>query len=171
MRAMNCRSCPRPTRSHATTSCGTWRRSRSSSPDVSGPRRSPANCSSEEDSASSTARRTCLPASRAARDGNTITEPAEARWTDATVASLLSPVIAANPGFGHDVPEVRHGPEGQAAFYAALRDEPDDLDRIRRCFDDLASATNGATRWRKCAAMRPSTCLPPTPRTTPCCDR
>lgn len=72
------------------------------------------------------------------KGGNIIAEPAEQRWMAATIADPLTPAVAGNPGFGHDVLEIRHGLEGQAAYYAALRAEPKDLDYIRRRFDEMA---------------------------------
>lgn len=72
------------------------------------------------------------------KGGNVIAEPAEARWSNATIADPLTPVVAGNPGFGQDVLEVRRGLEGQAAYHAAQRAGPEDLDQIRRCFDELA---------------------------------
>ncbi|WP_296579088.1 FCD domain-containing protein [Xanthobacter sp.] len=73
------------------------------------------------------------------KGGNIIAEPAEARWSAATIADPLTSVVAGNPGFGHDVLEVRRGLEGQAAYHAALRATPDDLDAIRRCIDQLSA--------------------------------
>lgn len=73
------------------------------------------------------------------RGGNIVAEPAAARWTEATIADPLTPVVAGNPGFGHDVLEVRRGLEGQAAYHAALRAGPEDVGAIRRCFDQLAT--------------------------------
>ncbi|WP_377293708.1 FCD domain-containing protein [Rhizobium sp. SG2393] len=72
------------------------------------------------------------------RGGNIIAEAPETRWTHVTIADPLAPVVAGNPGFGQDVLEVRRGLEGQAAYHAALRALPDDIDAIRRCFDALA---------------------------------
>lgn len=72
------------------------------------------------------------------KGGNIIAEPAEARWTNATIADPLAPLVAGNPGFGQDVLEVRRGLEGQAAYHAALRAGPEDLDAIRACLDRLA---------------------------------
>lgn len=64
--------------------------------------------------------------------------PLAAQWAQATIAEPLIPAMAADPGFGHDVMEVRHGLEGQAAYYAALRAGPEDIDRIRCAFDAMA---------------------------------
>ncbi len=72
------------------------------------------------------------------KGGNVIAEPVETRWTQTTIANPLTPVVAGNPGFGHDVLEVRRSLEGQAAYHAALRAVPEDIDAIRRCFDELA---------------------------------
>ncbi len=72
------------------------------------------------------------------KGGNIIADPGETRWTSATIAEPLTPVVAGNPGFGHDVLEVRRGLEGQAAYHAALRAAPDDIAAIRACFDRLA---------------------------------
>ncbi len=72
------------------------------------------------------------------KGGNIIADPGETRWTSATIAEPLTPVVAGNPGFGHDVLEVRRGLEGQAAYHAALRATPDDIAAIRACFDRLA---------------------------------
>ncbi|MET4897793.1 FCD domain-containing protein [Sphingomonadaceae bacterium jetA1] len=82
------------------------------------------------------------------KGGNIIAAPPSVRmeggggvpsqWAQATIAQPLAPVVAANPGFGHDVMEVRHALEGQAAYYAALRARPEDLDHIRRRFDAMA---------------------------------
>lgn len=72
------------------------------------------------------------------RGGNIITEPTQPRRTT-TIPDPLASVVAGNPGFGQDVLEVRRGLEGQAAYHAALRATPDDLDAIRRCLDKLAA--------------------------------
>ncbi len=72
------------------------------------------------------------------KGGTVIAEPAENRWTHKTINDPLAPFVAGNPGFGQDVLEVRLGLEGQAAYHAALRAEPRDIEAIRRCFDDLA---------------------------------
>ncbi|SIR29454.1 transcriptional regulator, GntR family [Rhizobium sp. RU20A] len=72
------------------------------------------------------------------KGGNIIAEPAAARWTHTTIVDPLTPLVAGNPGFGHDVLEVRRGLEGQAAYHAAQRARPADIDAIRRCFDALA---------------------------------
>lgn len=74
------------------------------------------------------------------KGGNIIAEPLAARWTDATINDTLTPVVAGNPGFGHDVLEVRRGLEGQAAYHAALRATREDLNLIRRCVDTLGEA-------------------------------
>ncbi|WP_294239930.1 FCD domain-containing protein [uncultured Sphingomonas sp.] len=60
-------------------------------------------------------------------------------WTQATIATPLASVVATDTGFGHDVLEVRHGLEGQAAHYAALRAGPDDLARIGERFEAMAA--------------------------------
>jgi len=72
------------------------------------------------------------------KGGNTVAEPVEARWTRATIAEPLYSAIVSNPGYGHDVLEVRHGLEGQAAFYAAQRAAANDRDHIRRCFEAMS---------------------------------
>lgn len=72
------------------------------------------------------------------KGGNIIAEPVAARWTHSTIDDPLTPVVAGNPGFGQDVLEVRRGLEGQAAYHAALRAGPHDVQAIRRRFDELA---------------------------------
>ena len=74
------------------------------------------------------------------KGGNIIAEPAATRWTNTTINDPLTPVVAGNPGFGQDVLEVRRGLEGQAAYHAALRATPEDIDVIRRCVETLAEA-------------------------------
>ena len=66
------------------------------------------------------------------KGGNIIADVAETRRTGATIAEPLAPLVAGNPGFGHDVLEVRRGLEGQAAYHAALRATPEDVEHIRR---------------------------------------
>ena len=72
------------------------------------------------------------------KGGNIIAEPAATRWAATTIVDPLAPVVAGNPGFGQDVLEVRRGLEGQAAYHAALRATPENIEEIRRCFDSLA---------------------------------
>ncbi len=73
------------------------------------------------------------------KGGNIIAAPIAPRWPPSPIADPLASVVAGNPGFGQDVLEVRWGLEGQAAYHAALRATPDDLDAIRRCLDELAA--------------------------------
>ena len=73
------------------------------------------------------------------RGGNVIAAPATSRRTPSTIADPLASVVAGNPGFGQDVLEVRRGLEGQAAYHAALRATPEDIDGIRRRMDQLAA--------------------------------
>ncbi|HWU60531.1 MAG TPA: FCD domain-containing protein [Ensifer sp.] len=74
------------------------------------------------------------------KGGNVIASPSPPQWTGSAIAGPLAPAIAGNPGFGHDVLEVRRGLEGQAAYHAALRATPDDVSAIRLCFRELASS-------------------------------
>lgn len=69
--------------------------------------------------------------------GTTIAAPLAARWAEGTIAAPLGARIAADPGYGRDVLEVRQGLERQAAFHAARRALPADRDHIRRCFDAM----------------------------------
>lgn len=76
------------------------------------------------------------------KGGNIVAQPpvpAAQSWTDATIAAPLASAVSTDTGFGHDVLEVRHGLEGQAAYYAALRAGPDDLAHIGARFDALAA--------------------------------
>lgn len=72
------------------------------------------------------------------KGGNVVAAPTEAQTGIGSVADPLTPVVAGNPGFGQDVLEVRRGLEGEAAYHAAGRARPEDLDAIRRCLDRLA---------------------------------
>jgi GntR family transcriptional regulator, L-lactate dehydrogenase operon regulator len=74
------------------------------------------------------------------KGGNIIAEPPQAHWTHMTIDDPLAPVVAGNPGFGQDVLEVRRGLEGQAAYHAALRATPEDIEAIRRCVGTLSEA-------------------------------
>jgi len=77
------------------------------------------------------------------KGGNVIAVPTSpaptGRRTDAATVDPLTPVVAGDPGFGQDVLEVRRGLEGEAAYHAALRARPEDLDAIRRGLDHLAT--------------------------------
>ncbi len=53
------------------------------------------------------------------------------------IAEPLAPLVEANPGYGHDIFEVRESLDGTAAYHAARRADAVDKDRIRRRFDAM----------------------------------
>jgi len=70
------------------------------------------------------------------RTGIVLAEP-PAQWTEQTIAAPLAPLVAADPGYGHDIFEVRESLDGTAAYHAARRADGADRDRIRRRFDAM----------------------------------
>lgn len=70
------------------------------------------------------------------RAGAILAEPA-AQWTEQMIAEPLAPLVGTNPGYGHDIFEVRESLDGTAAYHAARRADGIDKDRIRRRFEDM----------------------------------
>ncbi|MDO7835630.1 FCD domain-containing protein [Sphingobium sp. HBC34] len=70
------------------------------------------------------------------RTGIVLAQPA-AQWTEQAISAPLAPLVAVNPGYGHDIFEVRESLDATAAYHAALRADGADKDRIRRRFDTM----------------------------------
>lgn len=70
------------------------------------------------------------------RAGAILAEPS-AQWTQAMIAEPLAPLVEGNPGYGHDIFEVRESLDSTAAYHAARRADAVDKDRIRRRFDAM----------------------------------
>jgi len=70
------------------------------------------------------------------RAGATLAEP-PAQWTERMIAAPLAPLMKVDPGYDHDIFEVREALDGTAAYHAARRADGVDKDRIRRRFDAM----------------------------------
>jgi GntR family transcriptional regulator, L-lactate dehydrogenase operon regulator len=68
-----------------------------------------------------------------------------ASWARETISAPLAPLVAYDAGYGHDVLEIRQALEGAAAYYAALRADPDDKTRIRDAFEAMGKSHGAST--------------------------
>ncbi len=75
------------------------------------------------------------------------------RELNATMTDPLMALISRRPETQFDLLEFRHALEGMAAYYAALRGQPEDYQALRRALDDLPKPAKNESKHAQAQAL------------------